>query len=76
MTPISPESLRRRRLLTHGLPVVALALAAFVAGLIVGADSPERDAARLQWDGAEGHTERRCERVRDLPVVRMHAVRP
>jgi hypothetical protein len=46
LTPISPESLRRRRLVTRALPVFLLAAGAFVAGLIVGADSPERDAAR------------------------------
>src|SRR5215213_6099932 len=50
---MSPEATRRRRLFTRALPIALLALAAFTAGLIRGADqtdlgSAERFAAAWQ----------------------------
>ncbi len=46
MSPIRPEAARRRRLLTRGLPIAALAAAAFVAGVITGSGGPDLSAVR------------------------------
>jgi cell division protein FtsI/penicillin-binding protein 2 len=47
MSTLPPEVERRRRLLTRALPLIAIALVAFVLGAEAGAPgSPERDAAR------------------------------
>ena len=46
MSSQSPESERRRRLLTRALPLGAVAIVAFVVGAAMGAPgSPEKDAA-------------------------------
>src|SRR3954451_18369138 len=42
---MSSEATRRRRLLTRALPIVLLGLAAFVAGLIRGADHADLGSA-------------------------------
>jgi hypothetical protein len=46
LSPIRPEAARRRRLLTHGLPIAVVAVAAFVAGAVTGSDGPELSAVR------------------------------
>jgi cell division protein FtsI/penicillin-binding protein 2 len=46
LTSISSGAERRRRILTRALPLVVLAVIAFVAGISVGGGSPELDAAK------------------------------
>lgn len=57
MNPRSPEVERRRRLITRALPLILIALVAFVAGAIAGIPgSPEKEAAERfarAWEGDE-----------------------
>jgi hypothetical protein len=46
LSPISPEAQRRRRLLTRGLPIAFVAVAAFVAGAVAGGGGPDLSAVR------------------------------
>ena len=57
MNPLSPEVERRRRLVTRALPLILIAVVAFVVGAIAGAPgSPDREAAERfarAWEGDE-----------------------
>jgi penicillin-binding protein A len=57
MNPRSPEVERRRRLTTRALPLILIALAAFVAGAIAGTPgSPDKEAAERfarAWEDGE-----------------------
>ncbi|HKT84243.1 MAG TPA: NTF2-like N-terminal transpeptidase domain-containing protein, partial [Solirubrobacterales bacterium] len=57
MNPRSREVERRRRLLTRALPLILIALVAFVIGAIAGkSGSPEQEAAERfvkAWEGDE-----------------------
>jgi cell division protein FtsI/penicillin-binding protein 2 len=57
MNPLSPEVERRRRLITRALPLILIALVAFVAGAIAGTPgSPDKEAAERfarAWEGGE-----------------------
>jgi peptidoglycan glycosyltransferase len=57
MNPRSPEVERRRRLITRALPLILIALVAFVAGAIAGTPgSPDKEAAERfvrAWEGDE-----------------------
>ena len=44
--PIDSAAERRRRVLVRAVPIVVVAIAAFVAGLVIGASSTSLDAAR------------------------------
>jgi transpeptidase family protein/MecA-like transpeptidase family protein len=46
LSPIRPEAARRRRLLTRGFPIAAVAAAAFVAGVVAGSNGPDLSAVR------------------------------
>ncbi len=47
MSNLSPEAERRRRLVTRALPLILIALVAFVVGAMAGtSDSPEKEAAQ------------------------------
>jgi peptidoglycan glycosyltransferase len=45
LTPSSVGDERRRRILTRALPLLIVGVVAFVAGILVGGGSPERDAS-------------------------------
>jgi cell division protein FtsI/penicillin-binding protein 2 len=55
MNPLSPEVERRRRLVTRALPLILIAVVAFVVGAIAGTpSSPDREAAERfarAWEG-------------------------
>jgi peptidoglycan glycosyltransferase len=53
LSTLPTEAARRRRLLTRALPIALLALAAFIAGAIAGADSAELSAAQRFADAWE-----------------------
>jgi NTF2-like N-terminal transpeptidase domain. len=59
VSPIAPAAERRRRLITHTLPIIATAVAAFVTGTIAGAGSNDLDGARrfvAAWEQGDFET--------------------
>jgi penicillin-binding protein A len=61
---------RRRRLLTRALPLIALALAAFIAGAIVGAEPPPEKRAAERFVNAWARQDFAALRAELSPAVR------